>query len=191
MCKSHYQKWQYRNRGAKITPQKKQSRFKSPMEILDQYMPKGLPEHTCWEWTGPRKWFGHGSINHSVDGIRYHYPAHRIAWERAHGRSIPDGMVVRHSCDNPPCVNPAHLELGTQADNVRDRTARDRAPTIANGRNTELAKSRSKLTIEQLAEAKELRAATGLSYARLGRHFGVSEMTMYRAINGQRYKWAT
>ena len=71
----------------------------------------------CIEWTGARSSNGYGR-----HGKRY---AHRMAWEQAHG-PIPDGLVVRHSCDNPPCVNVEHLLLGTQADNVEDARARRR-----------------------------------------------------------------
>lgn len=52
--------------------------------------------------------------------------AHRVAWEMAHG-PIPDGMVVMHGCDNPPCVNVAHLSLGTQLDNIADRVRKGRS----------------------------------------------------------------
>jgi hypothetical protein len=63
---------------------------------------------------------------HRADGIpRRRDLAHRLAWAEANG-PIPEGMVVRHTCDNPPCVNPAHLILGTQKDNVGDMDRRGR-----------------------------------------------------------------
>lgn len=80
----------------------------------------------CWEWMGARKTSGYGRF--------YLHPqpsqpvlAHRHSWEMANGRAIPDGLVICHHCDNPPCVNPAHLFLGTRADNNRDCQAKGRS----------------------------------------------------------------
>jgi hypothetical protein len=78
----------------------------------------------CWEFTGHRDRWGYGAI--SVG--RRNVGAHRVAYELAHGE-IPTGLVVMHSCDNPPCVNPAHLSVGTQGDNVRDCRTKGRAAT--------------------------------------------------------------
>lgn len=76
----------------------------------------------CWEWTGSRLKFGHGAW----DGPLGKTTAHRYAWMLTQGE-IPNGTVVRHACDNPPCCNPAHLEIGTQRDNVEDMIRRGRA----------------------------------------------------------------
>jgi hypothetical protein len=73
----------------------------------------------CIEWTGVRFARGYGRTSLG----EY---AHRLAWEAEHG-PIPAGMVVRHRCDNPPCVNVDHLQLGTQAENLADMVARGRA----------------------------------------------------------------
>lgn len=75
----------------------------------------------CWEFSGARSKGGYGQLR--VEG-RTTY-AHRVAYENLVG-PIPEGAVVRHSCDNPPCVNPAHLKVGTQGDNVRDMVERGR-----------------------------------------------------------------
>jgi hypothetical protein len=77
----------------------------------------------CWEWTGCRhhQW-RYGHFRKEGKNVQ----AHRFSWELAHGRPVPDGMMVCHSCDNPPCVNPAHLFLGTAKDNVRDMLSKGR-----------------------------------------------------------------
>lgn len=75
----------------------------------------------CVNWTGATFNHGYGQIRR---GKKLHL-AHRYLFEQAHG-PIPEGMVVRHKCDNKRCVNLDHLELGTQAENVMDRTTRGR-----------------------------------------------------------------
>lgn len=84
----------------------------------------------CWEWLGARQVTGHGlvAVNRTTT------TAHRVSWT-LHRGPIPDGLVVRHRCDNPPCVNPEHLELGTRLDNVRDAVARSDAWRNSRGRS--------------------------------------------------------
>jgi hypothetical protein len=78
----------------------------------------------CVEWTGYCRPSGHGQLN-APDGYERTGLVHRLVFIMHHG-PIPDGLVVRHRCDNPPCCNIEHLELGTQAQNVADAQARDR-----------------------------------------------------------------
>lgn len=77
----------------------------------------------CWIWEGSKDGGGYGMIS----TVRGHAPAkaHRISWEMRNG-PIPEWMVVCHKCDTPACVNPEHLFLGTQKDNVRDCVAKGR-----------------------------------------------------------------
>ncbi len=77
----------------------------------------------CIEWEKARYANGYGKVG---IGGKTKY-AHRVAYELEYG-PIPDGMCVMHSCDNPPCINPDHLSVGTHADNVRDKTEKGRTP---------------------------------------------------------------
>lgn len=76
----------------------------------------------CWEWQASKLPDGYGSF-----GVRSRVvdKAHRVSWVLKNG-PIPDGMSVCHRCDNPPCVNPDHLFLGTQQDNMKDMVSKGR-----------------------------------------------------------------
>ncbi len=84
----------------------------------DDLVVKGAPGQ-CWLWVG-----GHNNMGY---GMHKCCLAHRVAYERMHG-PIPEGMMVCHSCDNPGCINPDHLWLGTNADNQRDASRKLRQP---------------------------------------------------------------
>lgn len=80
----------------------------------------------CWDWSGSKDSNGYGRIHFAPEpGQRRCELIHRIGYAIHHG-PIPAGMVVMHTCDNPSCVNPKHLRLATQAENLRDRDAKGR-----------------------------------------------------------------
>lgn len=87
------------------------------------------PVTGCWVYIGARNAKGYGRVElpmkRGVRGRRVR--AHRLAWLRARG-AIPAGMFVLHSCDNPPCINPDHLFLGTNSDNMTDMVRKGRHP---------------------------------------------------------------
>jgi hypothetical protein len=84
-----------------------------------------VPDMPCIEWKHIVHPDGYARVREYRRGPRR--MAHRVIWEEVFG-PIPDGMLVLHRCDNPPCINPAHLFLGTHTDNMRDRAAKGRDP---------------------------------------------------------------
>jgi excisionase family DNA binding protein len=83
-------------------------------ERIDQYVDRKGPDE-CWEWKGHRGSNGYGVAY--CQGLQMR--AHRVAYMLAKG-DIPEGLIILHKCDNPPCCNPAHLRLGTFLDNAED-----------------------------------------------------------------------
>jgi hypothetical protein len=90
------------------------------LERLLSFVDSSDPD-ACWEWRGNRHQQGYGFIKVNPRNLL----AHRVSYE-LHVGPIPGGMVVCHQCDNPPCINPAHLRVGTQADNMRESVERGR-----------------------------------------------------------------
>lgn len=127
----------------------------------------------CWESRGARTKDGYGTL---ASGGGKTMLAHRMSYE-AHIGPIPVGEVVRHTCDNPPCINPAHLLTGIQADNVRDAMDRDR---VARGENSGM----HKLTDAECDEIRRLHAE-GMKMADLSARFPqVRRTQVYRIAVG-------
>lgn len=96
------------------------ARVGDPQRFWDYVDRSGGPD-ACWPWLRARSRRVRGYGRFTQDGVGR--DAHREAWERTHG-PVPAGLFVLHTCDVPHCCNPAHLYLGTQTDNMRDRKAR-------------------------------------------------------------------
>lgn len=131
----------------------------------------------CWPFVGARSNKGYGSLggggSHGGGG------AHRVAYEAANG-PIPDGLFVCHSCDNPPCCNPAHLWLGTTRDNMQDMAAKGRTGDTRNERS-----GKAKLSDAQVTDIRT-RWAEGETLNALALEYRVHDSYLSRVVRGAR-----
>ena len=134
---------------------------------------KGAPDE-CWVWRFKPRTDGYVTTN--VRGRRDY--VHRVAYVLAHG-PVPDGLVVRHSCDVRNCCNPRHLSVGTHADNsadmvLRSRSSRgDRSPS-------------AKLTAADVLKIRS-RLSTGEKHREIAKDFGVSDGTIDHISSGRNW----
>jgi len=112
------------------------------------------------------------------------YRAHRLSYEIQVG-PIPPGLHVLHTCDNPGCVNPGHLWVGTQADNNRDRAAKGRG---GGEKRRGIRNGRAKLTGEQVAKIRRLYASGDISQEGLALAFGVSQPQISRIVRREQHE---
>jgi hypothetical protein len=92
------------------------------ISLKDRFLEKVKKGDGCWEWIGSKNSKGYGTLRRAGG----HWMAHRVSYELAHGCKLPPNRWVLHRCDNPICVNPDHLFLGTQSDNMRDMARKER-----------------------------------------------------------------
>jgi hypothetical protein len=136
--------------------------------FLDFYTP-GEPD-ACWLWTGARERAGYGVI--ADDTSKRQLRASRLAYEREHG-PVPPGMNVCHRCDNPPCVNPAHLFAGTHAENTADMIRKGRTPVIGKRGS---ASPNAKLTDDDVRAIRHLYPT--MSQQAIADRYGVNQDTV-------------
>jgi hypothetical protein len=135
----------------------------------------------CWPWTAALNEHGYGVMRPGGQRSGPTIKAHRVSLMLA-GVDI-DGLVIRHSCDNPPCVNPAHLSVGTKADNSADMVSRDRH---ARGSRS----GTHKLIEPQIVEIRR-RAEAGEFHRVLAAEYGVSRPTITDIANGKTWRHVT
>lgn len=135
----------------------------------------------CIEWARSKDGKGYGKVR--VDGV--HVGAHRLAYCERHGLSLGDiaGLCVRHTCDNPSCVNPEHLLLGSHADNMRDRSERGRTRSAVGE-----AHPNSRLTEWHVRMIRELYNDEGFTVSYLSRIFPASRRMIKKIIDRQSWK---
>lgn len=157
---------------------------------------KGGPIHPtqpelgqCWLWIKGTWPFGYGRCRVGRERL-----AHRAAFLLTHG-TLPSETPILHSCDNPPCCNPAHLRIGTKAENTADKVLRDRcakglrhgAYTKPESRKVGEKNGRAKLSENDVLEIRARYAAGGVSYKELAPKYGVSRSIIAFAV--QRRTW--
>lgn len=150
-------------------------RVSPPLHELFFHRVAKRSDDECWEWQGSRTKQGYGKLQHeTVTKL-----THRIAYEFAFG-DIPDGLVVRHKCDNPPCCNPSHLETGTYKDNMKDASDRGRA----------IHGERSPAAILTEDDVREIRwqYGQGVTISAMSRHYGVARATIRSAIHRRTWR---
>jgi len=125
-------------------------------------------EDKCWNFTG-------GNTNGGY-GIFRGKGAHRYSWELFHKTKIPYGKFVLHTCDNPSCVNPKHLYIGTQQDNINDRWRRNRHKISKEDRE-KITFSHTLLTAKQIQKIRSLKGKSSLRA--VAKIFGVSTTPIF------------
>lgn len=134
-----------------------------------RHVKKGDPE-ACWVWQSSVIRSGYGRF--SLD--RKTRSAHRVSWRIHHGE-IPAGLCVLHKCDNPPCINPNHLFLGTLTDNNRD--------TLNKGRHRHALNS-AKINMKTAREIRRLYDGGEHDCYKLGKIYGLHRVTIQRLVRG-------
>lgn len=130
----------------------------------------GALDTQCWEYRGARDKEGYGKVRVGKRISR----ANRVVYNLFFAEALPD-QVVRHKCDNPPCCNPDHLEVGSHIDNMKDMVDRGRH------------KNSALLTSEQVVEVRKLKLR-GYTASFLALKYNVSESTIFAVLSGQNWK---
>lgn len=153
-----------------MKPRKKKS-------ISERFYSKIEKTNTCWNWTGAKVGgMGYGIIGRGPRGTGT-VLAHRLSWELHYGE-IPKNLQVCHKCDNPLCVNPDHLFLGSQYDNMQDMLSKKR----------ENNKGRKKLSQYDVDKIRKEYSAGGISLSKLGEIFGIKKKQVHRIVTFQNWK---
>ena len=137
----------------------------------------------CWLWRASlAQHYGYGQF---AVGTKV-FSAHRVAWVLEHGH-MPDGLVL-HQCDNPPCVKPAHMRIGTYKDNIQDMINRGRAgyyKIVGEGNGN------SKLTDAQVRDILERYSKEKRNAPALAKEYGITPSLIYMILHGKRRRYIT
>lgn len=147
------------------------------MTLEERFWRKVKKTDGCWQWIGSVLKCGYGSFKLNGHTVR----VHRVAWMLIYG-AIPEGKLVCHRCDNGLCVNPAHLYLGTQKDNIQDMITKGRSSTVGKPQLGE-ANRNARLTQEQASAIHN----SGLSGKELAKLYPISLSQIYKIKESLRW----
>lgn len=136
---------------------------------------------SCWNWIACKNNWGYGKFY-----VAYKKPpmsAHRVSWEIYNGE-IPEKMQVLHYCDNPACVNPSHLFIGTNADNVIDKVKKNRQSRIFGWKNPN-----TKLNAEKVLQIRRMYLRNKFGFQSLAKMFGVNDKTIMSILRRETWAW--
>lgn len=155
-----------------------------PDEMVEKFLQRmnaGAPDE-CWEWTGTR-----GSKGYGLLGGFYgkQMGAHRVSYLLHYG-DLPPGCFICHHCDNPPCVNPAHLYAGDRNTNARDVAERNRAH-----RQLGEASNTAKLTAELVREIRAVYATGKYKQRDMALHYGISQSQISNIVTRREWRHVT
>ena len=173
MCRKHYQRWAKWGDPLKTVNLLTTA---TPEERL-RFYGWTVTEEGCWEWGGYRFPRGYGRVPMSNTTVG----AHVIAYEVWVG-PIPDGLIIRHKCDNPPCINPEHLEPGTHQDNSDDKIKRQRQNSV-----TGEAHYAAKLTADSVRKIRNEWAEGNATQFDLAQKYGTTNKNIHLIV--QRKTW--
>ena len=144
-----------------------------------------LGAKSCWPWTGTLK-DGYGQLK-KQDGQTNMY-AHRASVEITRRLVVPSTLVVMHTCDNPRCVNPMHLRVATQRDNVLDMHRKGRAASVTMRGDRHKSTKISDHDVAALKHAWSKRGQTAVPQEHLAQRYGITQAQVSRIVNGKRRK---
>lgn len=147
----------------------------SPEQVFEYFLPARRPFNDCWEWQGSIAGVGYGKV--VVEGRQVY--SHRLAWEVTRG-PIPQGVQIRHVCDNRRCVNPGHLVDGSFYDNMQDAIDRNRFRHNEQHWN-------AKLTADDVRMIREL-ASAGIRHQMIADNYGVCRSAVTNIVNRKAWR---
>jgi hypothetical protein len=152
--------------------------------LADRFWEKVNKSSACWLWIGATTEFGYGVMWSDGSNV----VAHRVSWQLHHG-PVPVGMQVCHRCDVPQCVNPHHLFLGTQRDNMLDRETKGRGMRARRWDNRAAKGERHgfvKLSTSQVIAIRE--QSSRLSHSTLAHNYGVCRQTVTDIVSRRTWR---